>query len=252
MPGNGKVFVSHAHGDEAPLRTLLAALKRWDVDHWLDTIEMHPGQVFSERIIEALSERDVLVRLSTPAAQHSAWMEREWWIFWALRVLEQRQPDRSNRTLINIVFPGCEPDAEMAQFLFIDARRRADSSRALPDIAWLDALRCALSLPPDVNRFANDDAGYFWWLERYPHGYVLNPFAKLRDGPPTLHQATCFFINRDFAKTQPGFPQRNVMTATLSKICAERREDAERWAMEYTGYQPSALCGCNRIGPSDP
>jgi hypothetical protein len=245
MSGNGKVFISHAHGDEAPLRTLLAALKRWGVDHWLDATDMHVGQVFSEHIVRALSERDVFVHLSTPAAQHSAWMEREWWIFWALRVLETQQSGQSHRELINIVFPGSEPDIEMAKYLFIDARDRADPSRALPNIVWLDALRRALSLPPDVNRFHNDDTGYFWWLDHYPHGYVLNPFISLREGAPILHRATCAFIGQTF-------PRGGVMATAVPKVCAHSREDADRWAMEHTGYLPVGHVACMNGEPAVP
>lgn len=50
MPGNGKVFISHAHEDNAHCQPLLRLLDSWGVDYWFDTQRLDAGDDLSVRI----------------------------------------------------------------------------------------------------------------------------------------------------------------------------------------------------------
>lgn len=51
--GNGKVFISHAHADNARCQPLLRALDGWHVDYWFDVQTMAAGDDLTDSIQQA-------------------------------------------------------------------------------------------------------------------------------------------------------------------------------------------------------
>ncbi|HEX6122716.1 MAG TPA: TIR domain-containing protein, partial [Ktedonobacterales bacterium] len=59
MFGNGKVFISHTHEDNAVCASLLAALDAWQVDYWFDTAQLSAGLELLDNIQRGLAGRDI-------------------------------------------------------------------------------------------------------------------------------------------------------------------------------------------------
>src|SRR5258708_19905398 len=71
--GNGRVFISHSHDDNARIILLLAALDAWGVDYWFDMQGLSAGQRRDERVQPELTTRDVFLRICTYALRRSFW-----------------------------------------------------------------------------------------------------------------------------------------------------------------------------------
>lgn len=139
MRGNGRVFISHAHDDNARCTPLLAALDAWDVDYWFDTQQLGPGDDLSQGIQRAIAERDIFVRICTSAAQRSYWVKLETGAFRGLQARAHRMGD-DTRVLINLILDtDYEPEPFDYAHLFVDATHK-------PQRAWLDELRRALGI----------------------------------------------------------------------------------------------------------
>ena len=140
MSGNGKVFISHAHEDNDRCAPLLAALDAWGVDYWFDTQRLDAGHDLSERIQHAIAERDIFIKICTPAGQTSFWVKQETGAFRALQAKDHKDGHPGRRMLIPLLLePGytLEP-MEMAS-VYIDTTGKAQR-------AWLDELRRALGV----------------------------------------------------------------------------------------------------------
>ena len=232
MLGNGNVFISHAPEDHTVCATLDTALNWWSVDHWFIPFSTRASEDVTEEMVGALGQRDVLIRLYTPNTRNAVWMERAWWIFRALSILDRDSGRGNNRTTITISFLGVPEEPPYASDHFIDAYD-------LPNVAWLDALREVLGVPPQLQRFLDDDAGFFWWIEHYPHGYVLNPDPS--SGSSLVHRATCGTMSR---KANQIHPDAHVMTHTHPKICALSVPELVGWAGEQTMIVPQPCLSC--------
>ncbi len=142
MFGNGKVFISHTHQDNALCDLLAAALDAWQVGYWMDLNELSAGQELFAYIHKALTDHDIFIRVCTPAAQHSPWMEQEEMLARSLRA-----PNRSGRRLIIhlILAPGYQlSDAEKRETV-IDAAQQ-------PPEVWIPRLRKTLGIPEPGRR----------------------------------------------------------------------------------------------------
>ncbi len=102
MFGNGQIIISHTHDDNQRCQPLLAALDAWQTDYWFDPREWDDGERFSEQVQQALDTRDIFVRVSTPAAERSFWMDRE---LRAVRGLRSAFPEHP-RLIIHLVLSG--------------------------------------------------------------------------------------------------------------------------------------------------
>ncbi len=138
MFGNGQVFISHAHEDNAICQPLLAALDAWQITYWFDLQELDPGQRFADKIQQALEQHDLLLRVATAAAERSYWMYRE---LQAVRGLQHAFPNHPRRIIHLALTPGLVFDATARAEMVIDA-----TSMERP--AWLRALREALGYTP--------------------------------------------------------------------------------------------------------
>ena len=72
MPG--MVFISHSHEDNDCCIPLLAALKRWGVEYWIDLEHLPPGDYISKEIEKAIRECETFLRVCTLAAMDSQYM----------------------------------------------------------------------------------------------------------------------------------------------------------------------------------
>lgn len=141
MFGNGKVFVSHTHEDNAACAPVLAALDAWQVDYWFDTAQLSAGLELFDSIQRGLQDRDIFLRICTPAALASPWMAQEQKLARTLRA-----PNRGQRRMINLIAqPGYVASAEEADDLVLDTTQ-------LPQVKWLRQLREALEIPSRERR----------------------------------------------------------------------------------------------------
>ncbi len=139
MPGNGKIFVSHTHTDNQRCESLLAALDAWGVDYWFDVQQLDAGQQLTPRLQEAITQRDVLLRVCTTNTPTSYWMNLELSAFRAIQYQERRQRPEQRRCIDLILDPGYTPGSlERAEFT-IDAANK-------PAHVWLAELAAALGV----------------------------------------------------------------------------------------------------------
>jgi hypothetical protein len=86
--------------------------------------------------------------------------------------------------------------------------------------------------------FEDDDAGYLGWIDRHPHGFVVNSYLKPDPRYLMLHRASCGTIR--------GKPARGERwtTGELIKACAETRVELEQWARQSAGggLHPCGVC----------
>lgn len=141
MFGNGKVFVSHSHEDNAACAPILAALDAWLVDYWFDTAQLSAGLELFDNIQRGLQERDIFVRICSPAANASPWMAQEQKLARTLN-----SPNGGHRRMINlIVAPGYIASPEEANDIVVQATHH-------PQVVWLRHLRQAMDVPSRERR----------------------------------------------------------------------------------------------------
>lgn len=141
MPGKGKVFVSHEYVDNSLSVPLIAALEAWGVDYWFDPRPQSDLPQLHPAVQTAIAERDVFIRVCTPAAQRSLRMTLEASTFRSSQA-EERRRGRARRSYINLLLdPGYVPEPFDNATLFIDG-----VSRARP--LWIADLGRALGMGP--------------------------------------------------------------------------------------------------------
>lgn len=146
--GNGRVFISHAHEDNERCKAILIALDAWGVDYWFDLQSMDVGQELGQQVQQAIRERDVFLRICTPAAQRSYWVRTETGAFRGLQAAEHKSGQADKRVLVNLILDsGYQPEPFDLAAVFIDAVTQ-------PQAAWLRELRLALGLPDLAPRTA--------------------------------------------------------------------------------------------------
>jgi len=140
MPGNGKVFVSYATEDAQVCLPLFAALDAWEVDYHAAPAALDQAQQLPSAVQRDLAERDVFVRVCSPAAQHSVAMNLQVSVFRAMQASERQRSRRVRRALINLILvPGYVREPFDNATIFIDATHR-------PRQDWLNELGRALGV----------------------------------------------------------------------------------------------------------
>lgn len=91
MAGNGKVFVSHAHVDNALCGRYVDTLRACGLDAWYDRQDMHAGHALTTVIERELQDRSYFVVILSPASVQSFWVQME---IAAFRDLLSRDPSR--------------------------------------------------------------------------------------------------------------------------------------------------------------
>lgn len=90
-----------------------------------------------------------------------------------------------------------------------------------------------------VAEYDHDDAGYAWWRNTHPHGYVLAVRARK---PPMLHRASCDKVDRD---RHPGA----LHAAGSRQICADTKVALRGWAARELPTEHATLDRCPKCGP---
>jgi outer membrane protein assembly factor BamB len=141
MFGNGKVFISHTHEDNAACAPVLAALDAWQVDYWFDLAQLSAGLELLEHIQRGLQDRDIFIRICTPATLASRWTAEE-----QLLARTMRAPNRELRRMINlIVKPGYIVQPDEVNDITIDTTSQSE-------VVWMRQLREALEIPSRERR----------------------------------------------------------------------------------------------------
>lgn len=100
-----------------------------------------------------------------------------------------------------------------------------------------------MSTAPDPRaataEFAGDDAGYGWWRNSHPMGYILAVRAK---HPPLLHRVACSDVDRD---RHPG----RLRAAGSRQICAETTAALRSWLARELPGSGAVLARCPRCSP---
>ena len=87
--------------------------------------------------------------------------------------------------------------------------------------------------------FPDDDAGYAWWRNTHPHGYVLAVRARK---PPMLHRASCDKVDRD---RHPGA----LRAAGSRQLCADTKVALRAWAARELPAEGATIDRCPKCGP---
>lgn len=271
MGGTSKVFISHAHADNAFCDPIHAWIRYWRVDCWYDRANMNHGSTLPQIISQAIKEHDTFLRICTVPAQQSFYVGLERDMFVGLMAEDHRRGRGGARKLINLLMdPNYSIEPIDYAFAFIDAT-------AKPPAIWLEELRLALlglsdvpagassalPLPPSaevkpeltqtassvrnlaVKEFADDDGGYLQWIAANPGGYVLNCGKVPRANYLMLHAAKCHTINPTSGKGTSWYGNTyNVWTGAYMKACSSNRADLVDWAQQKTGAKPRPCNFC--------
>ena len=83
-----------------------------------------------------------------------------------------------------------------------------------------------------------DDAGYGWWRDSHPDGFILTVRAR---HPPLLHHATCKDVDRD---------QRRGLKAKGSRqICSDTKSALRAWVSREMPGEAMLVARCPKCGP---
>jgi hypothetical protein len=188
---------------------------------------MAPGQILTTEMQREIAARDVFLRVCTPQAANSFYMQVERDLLLALQAAEY-QTERK-RLAISLCFAGYDVEPLDRITKYIDA-----SSPRQPQAAWLDALRRALDLPMGWVLFDTSTDDYLWWVQTYPQGWVVNSWSSPSADGLTLHHAS----GGNIASPGPTY-----VGGTTIKICALDRAVLQTWAVSQVGPH-AALTPC--------
>lgn len=87
--------------------------------------------------------------------------------------------------------------------------------------------------------YPDDDAGYGWWRNAHPGGYVLAIHARRA---PLLHRAGCDKVDRD---AHPGA----LRARGARQICAETKTALRGWLAREVPGATGMIERCPRCGP---
>jgi parallel beta-helix repeat protein len=187
MPGNGRVFISHSHDDNARCQPLLDALAQWGVDVWFDRERMDAGQHISQRIQNAITERDLFIRVCSTAVQNRPfWVNLETDAFMMLMGEDENAGQHGKRRLISLVLDaGYKPLPFERVALIIHAHNQSRE-------AWLAELRRAVLPAGGVQR--HTQAGGYdrivdWRRGAGDHTTITDAIAAARPGERILVRA---------------------------------------------------------------
>lgn len=73
-----KIFISYAHRDRDLASAIAQALKKADLEAWIDERSLSPGQNWIAEIEKALAEAGYLLALLSTTSLQSLWVQQEW------------------------------------------------------------------------------------------------------------------------------------------------------------------------------
>jgi hypothetical protein len=117
-----RVFISHAHEDDAAAHQIAAALSRAGLDPWLDVQQLQPGHQLLERLAAALNEVDYYAVVLTRAALASPWVLTE------LRIALTSEIERNRPRVIVLLLDEVDVPIEVRHKVHLDFRGRFDAA----------------------------------------------------------------------------------------------------------------------------
>ena len=90
-----------------------------------------------------------------------------------------------------------------------------------------------------THEFTGDDAGYLWWRNTHPRGFVL---AVSPRKPPLLHVASCDKVDRD---RHPGA----LHARGARQLGAEAKVALRAWLAHETPEATAMIERCPKCGP---
>jgi hypothetical protein len=84
-----------------------------------------------------------------------------------------------------------------------------------------------------------DDAGYGWWRDTHPDGFVLAVRAR---HPPVLHRARCSDVDRD---RRPG----RLKAKGSRQLCADMKSALRAWAAREAPDEAKLIARCPKCAP---
>jgi outer membrane protein assembly factor BamB len=136
-----QVYISHSHDDDALCAPLLDLLDAWNVDYWYDR-QRGGGRELSTRAQRALHDCSVLLRICTPAANHSYPMSLEAGAFLSMQAEDHRAGQGARHWLVNLIL-----DVGYHREPFDSAAPLLDATDPT-NVGWVTELRRAVFLPP--------------------------------------------------------------------------------------------------------
>jgi|GEM_PF-3288389 hypothetical protein len=108
---NGKIYISHAAGDEALYAALVTKLAEKHVNCWTAIDAEDSDSQLSARTQQELAGRDVLLRICTPAAKQSARMRLETAAYRAIQQEDANRGAANQHIIIDLIMdPAYTPD----------------------------------------------------------------------------------------------------------------------------------------------
>ena len=104
IESTGLIFLSHSGADTQAAKHLAAVLRQRGLDVWLDVERLAPGDIWMDRLEEALVESRHLIVYVGPSGVRN-WVGRE------VRVALDRSTKDQSFRLIPVLGPGADPDA---------------------------------------------------------------------------------------------------------------------------------------------
>lgn len=90
----------------------------------------------------------------------------------------------------------------------------------------------------DVAEF-EDDAGYSWWRDSHPDGFIL---AVRTRKPPLLHRAACRDVDRDL---HPG----RLKAKGARQLCADMKSALRAWVKREMPDEGLLVARCPKCEP---
>lgn len=78
-----RVFISYSHNDKETVLNLYHSLRNKRINLWLDQFELSPGELFQEKIEEAIHSSDAILVVLSSNSEKSKWISFEGSIFYA-------------------------------------------------------------------------------------------------------------------------------------------------------------------------
>ncbi|MDP3029294.1 MAG: TIR domain-containing protein [Deltaproteobacteria bacterium] len=111
-----KVFISHAHQDDAFARQLAEGLKSVGIEVWVDEFALRVGDNLIEKINEGLSKCDHLIVIMSKAYFESSWTRHEFSAFAAREMAGKSNP------ILPVLIEDCDIPVFLRDRVYLDFR----------------------------------------------------------------------------------------------------------------------------------
>lgn len=115
-----KVFISHAHQDDAFARQLAEGLKSVGIEVWVDDLALRVGDNLIEKINEGLSKCDHLIVIMSKAYFESSWTRHEFSAFAAREMAGKTNP------ILPVLVEDCDIPVFLRDRVYLDFRTSFD------------------------------------------------------------------------------------------------------------------------------